>query len=69
MGAQCRVRIQKGLLSQPYVIERGVKQGSVRSPVLFLLVMDPLLIKLQQSGIGLSVNNFFAGFFLHANDI
>ena len=69
MGAQCRVRIQKGLLSQPYVIERGVKQGSVLSPVLFLLVMDPLLIKLQQSGIGLSVNNFFAGCFLHADDI
>ena len=33
------------------------------------LVMDPLLIKLQQSGIGLSVNNFSTGCFLHADDI
>ena len=51
MGAQCRVRIQKGLISRPYVMERGVKQGSVLSPVLFLLVMDPLLISHQTSAV------------------
>ena len=49
--------------------ERGVKQGSVLSPALFLLVMDPLLRQLQESGVGLSVNNFYAGGFLHADDI
>ena len=41
--------------------ERGVKQGSVLSPALFLLVMDPLLRLLEQSGLSLSVNNFYAG--------
>ena len=46
-----------------------MKPGSLLSPVLFLLVMDPLLIGLQQSGIGLPVNDFFAGSFLHADDI
>ena len=68
-GACCRVKIQEGKLSQPFVVERGVKQESILSPALFLLIMDPLLISLQQSGIGLSVNDFFAGGFLHADDI
>jgi len=31
--------------------------------------MDPLLSKLQRSGVGLSINNFYAGGFLHADDI
>ena len=31
--------------------------------------MDPLLSKLQSSGLGLSINNFYAGGFLHADDI
>ena len=39
------------------------------SPALFLLVMDPLLTKLQSLGMGLSINNSYAGGFLHADDI
>ena len=50
-------------------VERGMKHGSVLSPALFLLVMDPLLRELQASGIGLSVNSFYSGGFLHADDI
>ena len=68
-GAQCSVKTQIGDLSRPFVIERGVKQGSVLSPILFLMVMNPLLSSLQQAGIGLSVNDFYAGEFLHADDI
>ena len=37
-----RVRVN-GHLTPPITLERGVLQGSVLSPVLFLLVMDPLL--------------------------
>ena len=55
MGAKCQVKLEGGALSKPYPVERGVKQGSVLSLALFLLIMDPLLSKLQRSGCGLSI--------------
>ena len=39
------------------------------SPALFLLVLDPLLRELHASGLGLSINNFYACGFLHADDV
>ena len=44
--------------------EAGV--GAVPST---LLVMDPLLRQVQASGVGLTVNNFYSGVFLHADDV
>ena len=53
-----------------FEIGRGVKQGSVLSPALFLLVMNPLLQQLDSPGFGLSVNNYtLQGGFIHADDI
>ena len=46
----------------------GVKQGSLLSPIL-LLVLDPFLRELQASGLGLSINNFYPGGFLHVDDV
>ena len=42
-------------MSDTFELGRGVKQGSVLSPTLFLIVMDPLLRVLESSGLGLSV--------------
>ena len=67
-GGSCCVKID-GRLSATYSVGRGVKQGSVLSPALFLLVMDLLLRELQASGLGLSINNFYAGGFLHVDDV
>ena len=46
-----------------------MRQGSVLSPSLFLIVMDPLLKQLEESGVGLSINNCYLGGFQHADDI
>ncbi len=57
------------MVSERFLVERGVKQGLVLSPALFLLVMDPLLRQLQASAVGLSINGYYAGGFLHADDV
>ena len=52
-----------------FIIERGVLQGSVLSPVLFLLVMDPLLQGLEANHlghVGPSLRNTYLGALLHA---
>ena len=67
-GTECQVKYGDSL-SESFVVGRGVKQGSILSPTLFLMVMDPLLKALETSGLGLSVNNLFAGAFIHADDI
>ena len=47
----------------------SVLQGSVLSPVLSLLVMDPLLRELEHNSLGPSVYGTYAGAFAHADDI
>ncbi len=50
-----------GMLSESFVVERGVKQGSVLSPTPFLVVMDLLLKEMSQEKVGLSVNGLHVG--------
>ena len=57
------------LLSKPFAISRGIHQGSILSPTLLNLVMDPLLSKLRARCLGLSINGLFLGVFAHADYI
>ena len=58
-----------GVSSHVFPIERGVRQGSVLSPTLFYIVMDPLLTSLESSDLGLCVNRLYGDAYLHADDI
>ena len=65
---QTSVRLGKHV-SPSFTLGRGVRQGSILSPSLFLLIMDPLLRELQSLSVGTSVNGMYAGGFIHADDI
>ena len=58
-----------GHKSGEFPVMRGIRQESVLSPILFLMVMDPLLQQLEKSALGPSINNLYVGGFLHADDI
>ena len=58
-----------GRLSQTICLERGVLQGSILSPTLFLMVMDPLLRKLEQCSLGPCLGDLYCGAYAHADDI
>ena len=58
-----------GHKSGKFPVMRGILQASVLSPILFLMVMDPLLQQLEKSALGPSINNLYVGGFLHADDI
>ncbi len=68
VGGTSSIRVD-GATSAPFSIERGVRQGSVLSPTLFNIVMDPLLQSLESSGLGLCVNGLYSSAYLHADDI
>ena len=56
-GGACSIKLDDSYIDTfPFL--RRVRQGSVLSPVLFLLVMDPLLKQLEASGVGLCVNSY-----------
>ena len=67
-GTKSRVRVT-GHLSSEFTLQCGVQQGSVSSPILFLIVMDPLLRELEANHLGLSVAGVYCGAFAHADDI
>ena len=58
-----------GCLSPGFLIERGVRQGSVLSPTLFLVLIDSLLQKLKGANAGVALEGVFLGSLGHADDI
>ena len=55
--------------SDSFPVKRGVKQGSVLSPTLFIAVVDFLLSFLENSGQGLTVLGLNVGNAAHADDV
>ena len=47
--------------STPVSFLRGVQQGSVLSPIFFLVVMDKMLQKVEDENAGISICNLFLG--------
>ena len=62
------VKIQNQL-SSPIHISRGVRQGSVLSYLLFIVLMDGLAAELLSGDIGTTLEGSFVGGGLHANDV
>ena len=56
-------------MSEPFAICRGIRQGSIPSPMLFNLVMDPLLSEMRSKSLGISINSLFLGAFARADDL
>ena len=56
-------------LSQVINLKRGVRQGSVLSPMLFLLVMGSLLITYANAEAGVSIKAIYTGSLYHADDL
>ena len=50
-------------------ILRGVQQGSVLSPIFFLVIMDDLLHQLSQSSCGASICRLYLSGAAHADDV
>lgn len=46
-----------GNAKKPLLLRRGVRQGDILSPLLFALFINPLLEKLDRSGLGYSFRN------------
>ena len=65
---KCKIQVN-GMLSSTITLERGVLQGSVLSPTLFLMVMDPLLRELEHHSAGPCLRDLYCGAFAHADDI
>ena len=66
--SSARVKVN-GCVSSCFNISRGVKQGSVLSPTLFLIVMDFLLRRMRESQYGLYVRGTYMGGAIHADDL
>ena len=56
-------------LSSSFLVNRGVKQGSVLSPSLFLIVMNSLLQRMRDLNCGGSIHGTFIGTAVHADDV
>ena len=58
-----------GVISLPFSVTNGVRQGGVLSPILFNVYFDELLQRLQDHDIGCHVGTKFVGALGYADDL
>ena len=56
-------------LTQEFILGRGVRQGSMLSPFLFLIIIDELLKKLADLRQGVDFNGLYTDSMGHADDL
>ena len=56
-------------MSEYFTMENGVKQGGVISPILFSKYIDPLLLKLRNSGYDCHLSGVYMEALSYADDI
>ena len=66
---QCFTVCWNGTDSAPFTSSNGVQQGSVLSPLLFVIYMDDLLVRLADSSGGCYMEEFFCGAVCYADDL
>jgi len=58
-----------GILSSPFAMCAGVRQGGLLSPALFAMYIDKLIQLLKSSGLGCRYNDTYIGCLCYADDI
>ena len=62
------VRWQRSL-SDPFIVQSGVRQGSSLSPAIFNIVINAFIIKLRETNSGCCINDEFVGCVMYADHI
>ncbi|CAG8740397.1 14212_t:CDS:1, partial [Ambispora leptoticha] len=58
-----------GKISEPFKVERGVRQGDPLSPLLYIIAFNSLLVALQQNIQGININNYVFKLAAYADDL
>ena len=58
-----------GVLSNPFPVTNGIKQGSVLSPILYCIYIDGLFTRIRKEKTGCWVNGNYVGIVAYADDL